>query len=415
MKLQKILFALLIFTIPSNLFKTFLENSAYVNGIQVDYLIPKLHMSDLILVTLLFTLLHNEKNKKALQQSITQLHHKKLLLIAIPLLIIMQLTVLHPVVAILFLIKIILLVFLGILVNKNKQLLQSKITIIAINFTIIFQSLLAWYQYLFQKSFFGYYFLGETNLNSYAGIAKSTTFGIQKILPYGTTAHPNILAGILVIFSLFQLNQTLKDKKYKRVNFIILFLSVSTIVLTQSLSALLALLIGFTIIVCTKKLKKHISLKSIGALFIASNLIIITMLAFTLYKPKYDSTSTYRRAFLNDAAIAMTARNLLTGVGLQNFTANVELYSSNREVVRFVQPAHNIFLLFVSETGLLGITISLALIIPYIRKKMTVQHPEYLLALIPITALDHYLITIPSGILIFFVCFLLSDFSTTKN
>lgn len=415
MKLQKILFALLIFTIPSNLFKTFLENSAYVRGIRVDYLIPKLHLSDFVLIALLFILLIDKKNQKILQQFISQIHHKSLLVIGMLLLSVMQLTVTHPIISVLFLTKVIALGIIGIVISKNTQLLKSKATVTAINFTIIFQSLLAWYQYLFQKSFFGYYFLGETNLNAYAGIAQSTAFGVQKILPYGTTAHPNILAGILVVFSLFQLNRALSEKKYKRVNLVLLFLSISTILLTQSLSALLALTIGFATIVFAKKTKKHISLKGIGALYIASNLLIITILAFSLFKPNYGDTSTYRRAFLNDAAINMTANNLLTGVGLQNFTAHVEQYSSSREVVRFVQPAHNVFLLFISETGLLGITIALALLIPLLRKKVTIQHPEYLLALIPLLALDHYLITMQSGILLFFLCFLLSEFTSSKS
>ncbi len=414
MKLQKILFALLIFTIPSNLFKTFFETTAYVNGLQVDYLIPKLHLTDLIILALLISLLTIKKNRTMLLETITKLLQKPLLFIAILLLAILQFTVPHWIIATLFFVRIIGLLGLGILLKNNIQILHSKLTEGAITLTLLFQSLLAWYQYLYQKSFFGYYFLGETNLNSYAGIAQSTSFGIQKILPYGTTAHPNVLAGVLTILSLVQLNKTLGDTKYRRVNTLILFIAVTTILLTQSLSAILAFTVGALTLFLSKKYINLFTLKKIGSFFIISNILVIYFLSQTLYEPIPTSTSIFRRAFLNDAAINMTTHNMLTGVGLQNFTASVETYGIKyREIVRFVQPAHNVLLLFIAETGILGITILLTVITPSLRKKRHFQHPEYIVALIPILVLDHYLLTIQSGILLFSFSILLSQTQTT--
>ena len=50
--LYQFLFGLIIFLIPSNLFFKVLESSAYVNGLLIDYLIPKLYLSDLVIFAL---------------------------------------------------------------------------------------------------------------------------------------------------------------------------------------------------------------------------------------------------------------------------------------------------------------------------------------------------------------------------
>lgn len=413
---QKLLFALLIFTIPSNLFKTFLENSSYVNGLRVDYLIPKLHLSDLLVLLLLIFLALIKKNRQVIITTWNNIKHKNLLTLLLGIFFIFQLSTQYYLVSVMFFTRIMILIKLGIILKNNKQILTSKITSTAVSITLIFQSLLAWFQYLNQKSLLDYYFFGETQLNSYAGIAKSSFLGIQKILPYGTTAHPNVLGGILAIFALIHLNTTSQNLKYKRANLFIFLLAASAVLLTQSVSAILAITIGSLIIFLSKKtifpvafkFKKNITLKTIGILFLLSNFVIIGFLSL----PKFENTNSFsisRRAYLNDAAVNITANNIFTGIGLKNFTANVEKYTNNREVVRFVQPAHNVLLLLLAETGLIGITTTMLVLIPQLRKNKSIKHPEYLIALIPIMIFDHYLITLQSGILLLFLSLVITD------
>lgn len=52
-KLEKVLFYLFLFLIPSNLAKHWVQNWSYVNGILVDYLIPTLYMTDIIIILIL--------------------------------------------------------------------------------------------------------------------------------------------------------------------------------------------------------------------------------------------------------------------------------------------------------------------------------------------------------------------------
>lgn len=400
MKLQKILFAILIFTIPSNLFKVFFESSAFVNGLKVDYLIPKLFLSDIAVAALLFSLILSAKNRTIVKNTINRVPNKLLPLLLLFILTMFQIGSLHPIISIMFLVRVFALI-LTILIIKEEDFLNSKIASVAIKATLIFQSLLAWFQYLNQKSFFGYLFFGETNLNSYAGIARSSVFGPEKILPYGTTAHPNILGGVLAIFTLIHLNHLIAgSKKYQKINSVILLLSVSAILITQSISAFLAVIIGSVIIYLKKNHKFTLTLNKYFALFIATNIFVIVLLSGKILPINVNNISIFRRSYLNDAAFNMITDNFFTGVGLQNFTALAEKYSESDEIVRFVQPVHNLVLLLLSETGVLGLAVLLIFILPALKKKQIIKNPEYLLAIIPIAVLDHYLLTVQSGLLL---------------
>ncbi len=404
-----LLLAGLIFSIPSNLFKTFLLETAYVRGLQVDYLIPKFHLSDIFLLTLFFVLIFRAENRKFLTKIIRNIPYKPTLGILGTLLILQQITSEHPIVSILFLLRILILAITGLIITSDTHLLKSQITITTVKITVIFQSLLAWYQYLSQGSLFNYYFLGETNLNAYAGIAQSSLLGVQKILPYGTTAHPNVLAGILTIFSLFIFNNFSKNSKTKLTEILILILSSSTILLTQSVSAILGLLLGVAVIVINKKKLFVYTPKKIAIFFLVLSALTILLLTQITDQTVINSNSVLRRNFLNSAAIAILQKEPFTGVGFQNFTAYLEKNSTNQEVVRFIQPAHSVLLLFLSEAGLIGTTFFLLLILPYLKKNRKIRHPEYLLALLPILALDHYLLTIQSGLLLLAVTVWLTD------
>jgi len=209
--LQNVIFAGLIFTLPNNLFKVFFEDTSYIKGLRIDYLIPKLHLSDLIIFLLLISFILIKENRYYLKLLFIR-NYKKIWFFILFTLVILQLNTNHPFVGLMFIIRISELSIIGILLKKNKSIIKSETFLITVKLTIVFQSLLSWYQYLKQESFLGYYFFGETNLNSYAGIAKSNFLGIEKILPYGTTAHPNVLGGILAIFSLVLLKTSLKTK-----------------------------------------------------------------------------------------------------------------------------------------------------------------------------------------------------------
>ena len=133
--------------------------------------------------------------------------------------------------------------------------------------------------------------------------------------------------------------------------------------------------------------------------------------------PKNPSLN--RRASLNHAAWNIFSAYPLAGVGLNNFTAYEESFSPNREVVRFVQPAHHVGLLWLAETGLVG-GILVLLGGRKIWKKLhdNQQKSAFLWCLflvLPLAAFDHYLLTQQTGFFLIIFSFYLSQPSNISH
>jgi hypothetical protein len=131
---------------------------------------------------------------------------------------------------------------------------------------------------------------------------------------------------------------------------------------------------------------------------IALHLSVVVLLpAF----PLNQNLSLSRRVTLNQAAIAMIDQRP-QGVGLQAFTTQLERVSQSREIVRFVQPVHHLGLLWLAETGLLGL-VALGVGLIYLKRAQPTWLTGVILAaiwLLPVASLDHYLLTIQTGLLL---------------
>jgi hypothetical protein len=114
----------------------------------------------------------------------------------------------------------------------------------------------------------------------------------------------------------------------------------------------------------------------------------------------HDQLGWERRVWLTDAATKIWSKSVLTGVGVNQFTAYLETVNPSKELVRFVQPAHHLGWLWLSETGLLGVML-VGLIIYLVCHKNPNQLNSVLTWLIvatPIIIWDHYLLTHPTGL-----------------
>lgn len=388
-KVLLLLLSAIIFLVPSNLFIKIAVDQAYVNGLLVDYLIPKFYLSDIfIIILLLLWLIKVIKNK-------TQVSFKKenwAIYFLLPIFIVRQLLTPYPLAAVWYVLKIAELSLLFLFLNKHQPLLKKPLIYFTIVSTIIFQSSLAIWQFLTQKTFLGFRFFGEPNLANSIGLTKDMWWHTGRVLPYATTPHPNILGGILAIFSLFLIT----NNQNKILTSFCVSLALIIIVLTQSISALSILISGLLLLALkphyqqVANFKKKMTIGLIVMFFIMPVLINLASKLST-------ADSLARRDYLQNAALEMLRENLIFGVGLNQFAARVEEYSSSKEVVRFVQPVHHVGMLWVAETGLLGIILLLI-----IGKKINWGKATLpLLILLPIISLDHYLLTQQSGMLLF--------------
>lgn len=423
--LQLVTFCILIFLVPSNLFLKFAENHAYVHGLLSDYLLPKLYASDIVICTLfgwwgIEVFLHRRQyNWRTLQQP--------LLITAVSLIVLgaIQVFSARPISSLWFWFKLIEMTFLISWCFSHRWVFTHKASYWALTSMLIFQSCLGLLQFTTQHSIFSsYLYLGEPRLSQSAGIVRDTFFYQEKILPYGTTAHPNILAGVLVIGLIIVFKGgNFSQRKTQAFFLITSCLILTTLFLTKSWSAWLAG--GVSIVFLLKERWRFFIDHHIKTLAVVMGIVfVVSPLGITAIGKMTQSPSVHRRVLLNQVAINIWQNHPIMGTGLNTFTSVMEeylpriRYRQNGELVdqintepsgaRFIQPAHHVGLLLLAEIGILGWGLILLNLVVWRRfaVKNQLQSDHLLLALLPflpLLTLDHYLWTQQTGQLLFVI------------
>lgn len=409
---QQWLIKVLIFFVPTNLALHVFKDSAHVLGITVDYLIPKLYFSDLIIGSLFLLWLLQTRFRilgwmRLIPQHISLITLGGLLLASL-------LVSIHqspnPIAGYWFLLKLIEMSWLAGYLICRLNLAQIKPVL---SFTLLFQTAIGLIQWVQKQSLLGYWFLGETTLRTNSYIAKTGITGEIRPLPYGTTPHPNVLAGFLVIGLLLLLcapidsneggNKNHQDNSLMKLLHlfkVVIFTSpiILVLLLTQSVSGVIVLIIGLLIF----KLRKLHWLNGLA-------IVAILLAAGLAVSPYIESTSVTRRIKLAEISWQMMQAEPWLGVGLNNFTARMTEFGQVVSTTRFLQPVHNIYLLWLAETGLVSTT----LLVLFVRKicvtnkqphKNSKHLTDYqLISFIPLMAIaiiglaDHYPLSLQTG------------------
>jgi len=422
--LWKLSVALVVFLLPTNLFLTLCENCGYTAGLLSDYLIPKLYLQDLVVISALalsaFLGFFSMKRPRTATSLITRTN--LVLALIWTLLLLTQLMSANPGLGALHWLRITIFSAFGYLVWSNLGDLR-QLVLKSSQLGLLFQAFVAIIQWYSQSSLAGYWLLGEPTLSAYSGITKTVINGAQFILPYGTTPHPNILGGyasIVVVFSVFSLVKN-TQKSIHRYHLLDTYFSIASILaglsvifLTQSAPAALALILagllgGLNWNTPPTWLKKIILKKSLTRqatfiffLFLWSTIALIT---WSIGKDQVTNPSLFRRAYLLESSQKIISENVLIGVGLGQFTSATSQEIRPFETSRFNQPVHHVILLWVSETGILGLVFFLVNFWLLLRQESpkTLQKPRsmplfsQLVILTPLLIWDHYLISLPQG------------------
>ena len=331
---------------------------------------------------------------------------------------------LRPLLGIVIWIKLCLLAFFGLYISRYIRTL-SQLFIIGILFMIssFFESLLAVFQYLSQSSLNSWlYYLGErTFTGTTPGIANAVVDGTLFLRPYGTFPHPNVLAGFLLIVSLYILFFVARRSTgfVRYVSAGILVLNSIVILLTLSRVVILLWFVFVSSILLSVLLKKRTFKKSIffaGVAGITLSMVLLPFLKILL--GRFAETSLFEEAVsyrieLISSAIEIIRNHPFTGVGLGNFIPALNTVREPLSVGLYFQPVHNIFLLVASETGILGCILFLWFLIKTIRRllskmgKQMALRKEYgvflllLLSILFISLFDHYFLTLQQGMYLF--------------
>ncbi|MBI2405922.1 O-antigen ligase family protein [Candidatus Microgenomates bacterium] len=396
------LFWLLILLLPTQLGFHFWPSFATVFGIRVDYLAPTVYLTDILVVGVIVTwwwegrkvivkLLHGYMAKISTIQPFN--HATIFFFITIFYLLITSLFVAHNSGAALYkLVKLIEFTLFGFYVFANyKLLITNHNFFIPLSIALIYSSLIAWGQFALQHTLGGlFWFLGERTFDANTpGIALININGQDLLRPYATFPHPNVLAGFLLV-ALILIPQ--KQKTIQPFNRLIILLGLSAFILTFSHSAWIA-----GIIVLLISGINYLRNKTNGLVkLILAVVTIISLVLPSLNIPPNAPTEIAQRMILASASWEMFKDFPLTGVGLNNFIVRLPEYGSQPSVSWLLQPVHNIYLLVLSETGVIGFALFLWFIFKVIQKFSVV-----LLVIILIGIADHYWLTLQQTQLFF--------------
>jgi hypothetical protein len=286
----------------------------------------------------------------------------------------------------------------------KRRVLNSGITIFLIN--VLIQGPLGIIQFKRGTSL-GLGFLGESKVVSgMMGSSFVELSGQVFLRAYGTFPHPNILGGFLLL-AMFLGIYLYKGKKIKGI--LLITLSSFFMVFTFSrITLLLAIVVIFAFLSKEFLFRKSKSLWS----FSLSPLLFLERFQ-NLFNSGDRSWS--ERLDLVKASFKVIKENWLLGTGGGNFVKGMEGFvpRTSRGIL-LAQPVHNIFLLYMSEFGILGfIIIFYVLFYEIIKnlKKISMYGGLILFVIVVIGVFDHYLFSLPQGMVIFFSFLFLLLFS----
>ncbi len=380
-QLNNVLLFLFVLLLPTQLGKHFFFEFSYLSGVRVDYLAPTLYVTD-ILAVLLITI-----NFKSVWHSLK----KKKIIFFIFLLILNLLISLSPTISIYRYIKI--LEFISIVVIFQKKFLSDRSLLFSFLLGGIFQFVLSTIQFVSKHSLQGIlYFFGERPLSlSMPGIAKASITGVEILRPYGTFSHPNSLAGFYILLYILVLTNK-KFTAYPFFKFIFLLVSSLIVLLSFSKVALMVFLIVNIIYIWKSSLKKNCA-----ACFV-SRIIVLLILSAVFMQAKTDPFSLQKRIFLSQNALEIIKQNPFFGVGLGNYLISQHQFSVTYTDL-LNQPVHNVFLILLSEVGVIPLFILLAFF--FKRLKIAINKAPYVfIGLFIIGLFDHYVITLQQNFLL---------------
>jgi hypothetical protein len=259
---------------------------------------------------------------------------------------------------------------------------------------VISQGLIALLQFSGGTSL-GLTFLGESKVVS--GMRGSSFLNLNGSLylrGYGTFPHPNVFGGWLIFNILLGWYLFNNMKKKRDYSIILMGLSSLVLVFTFSrISFLVTLIIGVVFII-----KVFISSKSLKLFSFTGLLFERVLNLFT-----GGDTSWGDRVGLMKSSFHVIKENLFTGVGLGKFVANMkDTVPRSENGILILQPVHNIFLLIISEIGVVGFPLFCSLVYFFIkRRKWSLRFVMGLVSLFIVGMFDHYLISLPQGLVIF--------------
>lgn len=389
-KLEQAIFFLAVLFLPTQLGKHFWPSFSFIYSLKIDYLSPTIYFWDLLVLLLIFAWL---SPRFIFKKSFVRFNRKAAFIFLFFLFTQFPgvFTAENPG-AIFVRSKEYFIASLFALYIASKELEDiRKLFLTGLLAAAMFSCFLGIAQFLTGNSL-GLWIFGERNFSVVTPLVSKFNFYDRIFLrPYATFSHPNMFAGFLLVtmpILLGGLSRSLSAFKT-----MLSFLILSTVFITFSRPGFLIISIYASIL-----FRRFWKLMAILAVLITPIVIVRFSSIFT-----FDSLAVLRRQQLSGFAIKVFLEHPLFGAGLNNF---INTLASGEILVgtsRFLQPVHNIFLLSLSETGLMGfigfVFMLGAALITNFKKESLLNKALFasILIIIFLGFFDHYFLTLPQG------------------
>lgn len=393
------LFYLVILLIPLNLGKHFVFNWSYVGGVLVDYLIPAIFVTDILILILLISWFSDIRLSGFKRVFIESGYIGGFIVLLLVSLLLSTISSISQLNSIHYLLHQCLYAGFFFYVLDNIGKIHSFLHVTrSLSIAVLFLGILAVFQWVGQGSVFdNYLFLGEQPYSaSTKGIAIENVFGKAMIPVYGTFRHPNVFAGFLslvLIWIIFKLKHTL-------ITILLTILSFFALFVTFSQIAWLATLFGLFFCLANEFFGKRTRLIAlVSVLFFVLAGLGLPFLDGSVFN---NYPSIYRRKNLGVSSIKLINEYPLFGTGPNTNTILIEENLPITKDLRFVQPVHNIFILLRAESGIFSLCLFLILFIIaifYSYKNSSIIYYS-LLQLLILGSFDHYLLTSNQGLIL---------------
>ena len=276
-----------------------------------------------------------------------------------------------------------------------------------LSFGVLYSSLIATAQFLLQHSIGGpLWFLGERTFDvNTPGIAtiqscQLSAVSCQQLLrAYATFPLPNVLGGFLAVTLPIIALRGWEERKLGRKFFVTSFVAgFIALVLTFSRSAWAVFGLAILGMFIFGRMKKVAS-QNVSPRFIVGVFGLILFIGtWAIWLIRDTSESVVVRQELASSAVILWQQAPLVGVGLGNFLIALPHALVSRSIY-FLQPVHNIYLLILAETGIIGLGLFLWFIwfiMTKIKKIFSIWHLSFII-LLTLGLIDHYPLTIQQG------------------
>ncbi len=401
-RFEKTLFFLVLLSIPIQLGKHFWPTYAFINGIRVDYLSPTLYISDVLILLLLLVSL------PGLFKPILLTGKRLFTFLLLTSLLLSSLFASNTQLAGLALLKFFEFWYVGFYISQKVKKEDWKMLITAFTCGALIESFIVLFQFLLQHSIGGIlYLLGERTFTaSTPGVATFLLNDKQILRGYGTFPHPNVVGFYLLISFALLLHFQVKGSRLTLLKTFCLSLIFLGIIATFSriiiLLSLLFVIIRMVIAYRKKRGKKAI---------VAVGVVLTCALICVLLLPRFLNgivRDWLLRVQLLVIFFQIFISHFLFGVGLNNYFSYESTFQKTIGPT-LLQPVHNIYVLWIVQTGLIGLFSFIFFIsilfkrmkkgITLFYKKNSMFFPTSMLVLsgLFIGLFDHYFLTLHQG------------------